>query len=200
MLWNFCSLCLCLGREEAWPRSVDLPAGVWRGWGCPGVGAISCPVVTGEALRQGQRAFKPYADHLGAATWPCLLWDWPGLGKNARIRDLRMACWGRGLGGFQVERGWQRVKINLWLKSKAAVGRRSGLHRWQAGPWSGWAKEKASEVPGIEWEISGKFKSWIRKSEMKEALGIWEGSQLNWYKREIYVILKPFLPLFWAGP
>ena len=90
-----------MGREEVWPRSVDLPAEVWRGWGCLGVGAISCLVVTGEALQQGQRAFKPYTDHLGAATWPCLLWDWPGLGKNARIWIYKWLVEG---GGWEASR------------------------------------------------------------------------------------------------
>lgn len=126
--YNVFVLFAFLWIERRWPRSVDLPAGVWSVWGCPGV-AVSCPVVTGEALRQGQRAFKPHTDHPGAATWPFLLWDWPVLGRKARIWNLRMACRGMGLGGFQIERGWQRVKINLQPKSKAALGRRSGLHR-----------------------------------------------------------------------
>lgn len=170
------------GLGVSWGWSHQLPCGDWGGSTArpEGIQAIHRP---------------PGSSHLAL----------PALGlarvrKKCQDMDLQMACWRRGLGGFQVERGWQRVKINLRLKSKAAVGRRSGLHRWQAGPWSGWAKEKASEVPGIEWEISGKFKSWIRKSEMKEASGIWEGSQLNWYKREILVILRLFLPLFWARP
>lgn len=93
------------------------------------------------------------------------------LGRKARTWNLQMACGGLSLGDIQVERGWQRMKINLQPKSEAAAGRRSGLPRGQAGPWSGWNKEKGEEAPGIEWEISGKFKHWIRKSEMKPVLG-----------------------------
>lgn len=52
--------------------SVDLPTGVWKCWGAFGQEPSAALVATGEALRQGQRAFNPHTDHLRATTWSFL--------------------------------------------------------------------------------------------------------------------------------
>lgn len=139
----------------------------WTELGVPGLGAFSCTCSNKERLRQGQRAFKWHSCHLGAATWPSFICDWPALGRKARMWNLQMVCRGRELGDIQVRRGWQRVK---WIANQNI------RQQWAGG--LGCTDDKlALEVAAPkrkgkkcqEWKISGKFKSWIRKSEMKVA-------------------------------
>lgn len=158
--------------------SVGLPTGVWKCWGgwgrSPQLLLWQLGRLWGKTTGHSSHTQTSWEPPPGLSLRVC---DWLALGRKTRTWNLQMACGGLRLGDIRVEGGWQRMKKweALRPKSKAAVGWRSGLPRGQAGPWSGWDKDKGEEAPGIEWEISGKFKHWIRKSEMKTALATREG-------------------------